>query len=262
MLHYPYIDPVLLRIGPLKIHWYGLMYLFGFLAAWLLALLRAQCDAFWDKQRVSDLIFYAALGVVVGGRLGYVLFYNFAEYSAHPLSVFRLWQGGMSFHGGLLGVIVALWWFARCHGQSLLSVADFVVPLVPIGLGLGRLGNFINGELWGRVSQVPWAMVFPSGGLLPRHPSQLYEFFLEGVLLFAILWFYSRRPRFPGAVSALFLILYGLFRIVAELAREPDPQLGYIAWGWLTMGQLLSLLMVLGGLLIWFFSRYKTKERA
>lgn len=251
MLTYPDIDPVALELGPLKIHWYGLMYLAGFAAAWWLANRRAAAPGSgWPREQVSDLIFYAALGVILGGRFGYVLFYNFDQFLADPLWLIRIWEGGMAFHGGLLGVIVALWWFARCHGKGFFQVADFTAPLVPIGLGLGRLGNFIGGELWGRATDVPWAMVFPGAGELPRHPSQLYQFALEGVLLFIILWWFSSRPRPAMSVSGLFLACYGSFRFIIEFFRQPDAHLGFIAFDWLTMGQLLSLPMVVLGIVM------------
>ena len=188
------------------------------------------------------------MGVIVGGRLGYVLFYDLPAYIANPLLILEVWKGGMSFHGGLLGVMLATLWFARRNGKSFFELMDFIAPLVPIGLGAGRIGNFINAELWGKVSDVPWAMVFPTGGPEPRHPSQLYQFALEGVALFTILWFYSRKPRPTMAVSGLFAVCYGIFRFIVEFVRVPDAQLGYLAWGWLTMGQVLCVPMVLAGL--------------
>ncbi len=257
MLTYPDIDPVALQLGPIKIHWYGIMYLVGFASAWWLARWRARrADSGWQEVEVGDLIFYAALGVVLGGRVGYILFYDFGSFLTNPLMIFKVWEGGMSFHGGLLGVIVAMALYARRTARGFFQVADFVAPLVPIGLGAGRLGNFINGELWGRVSEAPWAMVFPSGGPLPRHPSQLYEMLLEGGVLFVMLWFYSRQPRPTMAVSGLFLLGYGVFRFAVELVREPDAHLGYLAFGWLTMGQVLSTpLVVLGAVLMWLAYR-------
>ncbi|WP_421868663.1 prolipoprotein diacylglyceryl transferase [Motiliproteus sp.] len=251
MLTFPQIDPVALQLGPLKIHWYGLMYLGGFAAAWWLANRRAKRpDSGWTPAQVSDLIFYCALGVVLGGRFGYVLFYNLDRFLAEPLWLFAVWEGGMAFHGGLLGVMAAIWWFGRKYHKGFFQVGDFVAPLVPIGLGLGRLGNFIGGELWGRATDLPWGMVFPRADELARHPSQLYQFALEGVTLFCLLWWFSSRPRPAMAVSGLFLIGYGSFRFLVEFAREPDAHLGFIAFDWLTMGQLLSLPMVLAGVLL------------
>jgi phosphatidylglycerol:prolipoprotein diacylglycerol transferase len=249
---YPQIDPVLISLGPLQVHWYGVMYLLGFLGAWLLGIHRAkQPGSDWNKDQVGDLIFYGAVGVILGGRFGYVIFYNFGDFIQDPLWLLRIWEGGMSFHGGMLGVLTAFWLFARKTGKTYFQVADFIVPMVPIGLGTGRLGNFINGELWGRASDVPWAMVFPADPSgLARHPSQLYEFLLEGVVLFLMLWFYSARRPPAGAVTGLFGIGYGAFRIIVEFFREPDAHLGYLAFDWLTMGQLLSLPMVVAGILI------------
>jgi len=248
MLSAPIIDPIALQIGPLAIRWYGLMYLVGFAAAWWLGRRRAHREGSgWTVQQVDDLIFYGALGVILGGRIGYSLFYGFEGLLADPLSLLRIWEGGMSFHGGLLGVMTAAIWFGRRHGHGFFGVTDFIVPMVPIGLGAGRFGNFANGELWGRVSDVPWAMVFAYGGPLPRHPSQLYEALLEGVLLFAVLWWFSSRPRPLMAVSGAFLLGYGLLRSFVELFREPDAHLGFLAGDWLTMGMLLSLPMALAG---------------
>ncbi|MCF7980583.1 MAG: prolipoprotein diacylglyceryl transferase [Pseudomonadales bacterium] len=251
MLTYPNINPVALSLGPLKVHWYGLMYLIGFAAAWWLARLRSRrADSPLKETQISDLIFYGALGVVIGGRFGYVLFYHFDYFLAKPLWLFYVWEGGMSFHGGLLGVITALFIYSRKLGINVFALTDFIAPMVPIGLGAGRIGNFIGGELWGRVSDVPWAMVFPNAGNLPRHPSQLYQFALEGVVLFTILWWYSAKPRPRLQVSGLFLIGYGLSRFTAEFFRQPDAHLGFIAFGWLTMGQLLTLPMIGVGLFL------------
>ncbi len=249
MLTFPEIDPIIVQIGPLAVRWYGLMYLVGFAGAWWLMRRRAtRPDIGLTAQDVGDLVFYAALGVILGGRLGYVLFYGWERLLADPLFVFRIDQGGMSFHGGLLGVLGAFGWFAWRRGRHFFDVADFVAPMVPIGLGAGRLGNFINGELWGRVTDVPWGFVFPGAGALPRHPSQLYEAALEGLALFVLLWWFSARPRPRYAVSGLFLVGYGAARFAVEFVRQPDEHLGFLAFDWLTMGQLLTLPMILGGL--------------
>jgi phosphatidylglycerol:prolipoprotein diacylglycerol transferase len=255
---YPQIDPIAISIGPLAIHWYGLMYLFGFAFVWLLGRYRAPRFN-WQTSELEDLLFYGAIGVILGGRLGYALFYDLPTIIAHPLNLVKIWQGGMSFHGGLIGVLIAFWYFGRKTGKSFFEISDFIAPLVPIGLMLGRIGNFINGELWGKVSDVPWAMVFPSGGPLPRHPSQLYQAALEGLLLFIILWLYSAKPRPRAAVSGLFLLGYGAFRFIVEFVRVPDPQYGYLAFGWLTMGQILCLPMIIGGalLMLWAYKRSK-----
>jgi phosphatidylglycerol:prolipoprotein diacylglycerol transferase len=258
MLIAPEIDPVAIAIGPLRIHWYGLMYVLGFVGAWWLGTLRARRgDSGWSVDEVGDMIVTGAFGVVIGGRLGYVLFYKPVYFLQHPLETFFIWQGGMSFHGGLIGVVLAMMWFARKTQRPWLVVQDFLAPLVPVGLATGRLGNFLNQELWGRVTDMPWGMVFRTGGPLPRHPSQLYEFALEGVVMFALLLLYSRRPRPMGAITGLFGVLYGAFRIVVEFFREPDAHLGYLAFGWLTMGQVLSVpLVVLGAaMMVWAYRR-------
>ena len=254
MLTHPNFDPIAISLGPLAIRWYGLMYLAGFAAGWWLGLSRISRGlAPITRQQFDDLLFLAVLGVILGGRLGYVLFYKPAYYAAHPLEIFAIWQGGMSFHGGLLGVMLAMAFAARRHGVDWLRVMDFVAPLCPLGLAAGRMGNFINGELWGRVTDLPWGMVFRGAGDAPRHPSQLYQFALEGVALFVLLWWFSAKPRPRGQVSALFLAGYGAFRFVAELAREPDAFLGYLALG-LSMGQWLSVPMILGGALLFAWS--------
>ncbi len=248
MLQYPDFNPIAFTVGPVKVHWYGIMYLIGFAAAWVLAWYRGRKpNSGWATEQIGDLIFYAAIGVILGGRIGYMLFYDLPDFLANPLVIFKVWDGGMSFHGGMLGVTVALWLYSRKIKKSVWELTDFVAPFVPIGLAAGRLGNFINGELWGRVTTVPWAMVFPKAGPLPRHPSQIYEFLTEGVLLFITLFWFSAKPRPRFAVSALFLLGYGVFRFAMEFFRQPDPQLGFIAWGWLTMGQLLSLPMIVIG---------------
>lgn len=249
MLPYPSINPIAFSLGPIQVHWYGLMYAIGFIGAWIMASYRAnKPNSAWTKDQASDLIFYSALGVILGGRIGYMLFYDFADFLARPLSIFQIWQGGMSFHGGLMGVLLAIYLFSRKTGKRFFDITDFAAPLVPIGLGAGRIGNFINGELWGRVTSVPWAMTFPHAGQLPRHPSQLYEFFFEGILMFLFLWVYSAKKRPRMAVSGWFAFLYGIFRFILEFFRQPDTQLGFIAWDWLTMGQLLSLPLIIIGL--------------
>lgn len=256
MLSYPEIDPVALAIGPLKIHWYGMMYLIGFVGAWLLGNLRAKKIG-WTSNHIDDLIFYAALGVVVGGRAGYVLFYNFGPFIDNPLILFKVWQGGMSFHGGLLGVIAAMVMYAKKYKLDFFTVTDFVVPLVPIGLLAGRIGNFINGELWGKPTDFAFGMLVPGLGDMPRHPSQLYEALSEGLLLFIIVWIYSSKPRPSMAVSGLFLVGYGAFRFMVEFVRLPDAHLGYLAFNWLTMGQVLTLpMLMLGGFLM-----FKAKQK-
>jgi phosphatidylglycerol:prolipoprotein diacylglycerol transferase len=252
MLTHPQFDPIALSIGPLAIRWYGLMYLIAFVAFFLLGRMRLAQSQFaratgMAPRDLEDLLFFGALGVVIGGRLGYVLFYKPGYYLSHPLEVLAVWQGGMSFHGGMLGVIAAVWLNCRLRGRDFWRVIDFVAPLVPIGLAVGRLGNFINGELWGRASGLPWAMVFPQAGDgVARHPSQLYQFAGEGLLLFALMWWYSSRPRPRGAVSGLFLVGYAVLRFAAEFAREPDAFLGTLALG-LTMGQLLCVPMFVFG---------------
>ena len=257
MLVHPNFDPIAISVGPVVVRWYGLMYLLGFAAAWWLGLRRiAKGLAPLDRKQFDDLVFLAVLGVILGGRLGYVLFYKPGYYASHPLEIFAVWQGGMSFHGGLLGVMLAMGFVAWRHRVAYLGIMDFVAPLTPLGIAAGRLGNFINGELWGRATTVPWGMVFRNAGDLPRHPSQLYQFALEGVLLFAILWIFSARPRPVGAVSALFLIGYGTLRFAAEFFREPDDFLGLLALN-LSMGQWLSLPMIAAGLglLAWAWRR-------
>ncbi|MCW8908142.1 MAG: prolipoprotein diacylglyceryl transferase [Sedimenticola sp.] len=278
MLTYPEIDPVMISLGPVSIHWYGAMYLVGFVAGWWLGRVRAaRPGSGWSVQQVDDLLFYIALGVVLGGRLGYSLFYSFETLLQDPLSILRIWQGGMSFHGGLIGVLVAMLLFARRHRKGFFQATDFIAPLIPIGLGAGRIGNFINGELWGAPGSVPWAMQVPCDRFLalcleklqlpagtqmtpPLHPNQLYEAALEGVVLFLLLWLFSARPRPVMAVSGLFLFCYGLFRFAIEFVRMPDAHLGYIAFDWLTMGQLLTLPMLLAGALL-FGLAYRNPER-
>ena len=266
MLPYPQIDPVALAIGPLKIHRYGLMYLIGIGAAWLILSRRLnRFDPTWTKEKLSDLVFWVAMGVIVGGRLGYVLFYDLSAYIANPLLIFEVWKGGMAFHGGLIGVMLAVWGFGKRNGKSFFQIMDFIAPVVPIGLGAGRIGNFINAELWGKASDVPWAMIFPTDPQqLARHPSQLYQFALEGVALFLILWLYSRKPRPTMAVSGMFALFYGIFRFIVEFVRVPDAQLGYLAFGWVTMGQILCIPMIAGGLFLiwWAYHRDPAAQKA
>ena len=264
MLMYPHIDPVAVQIGPLAVHWYGLTYLAAFGLFLLLGMRRLRHEPFasvqgagaWSRKDVEDILFLGVMGVIIGGRLGYCLFYKPEYYLANPLDIFKVWQGGMSFHGGLLGVILAFSWFAWSRHKPWLQVADFVAPCVPPGLAAGRIGNFINGELWGRFADpsLPWAMVFPqSGSLMPRHPSQIYQFLMEGVLLFILLWVYARRQHKPGQVAAMFLLGYGVFRFIAEYFREPDDFLGLLDFG-LSMGQWLCIPMILGGIALWVWS--------
>lgn len=261
-LQFPVIDPIIFSIGPIALRWYGMMYLIGFVVAMFLANRAADKSAGeWTRDQVSDLLFYSFLGVILGGRIGYVLFYQWDYFLADPLYLFQIWQGGMSFHGGLLGVITAVYIFSRKANKSFLVVGDFVAPLVPVGLGMGRLGNFINAELWGRQTDVPWAMVFPTDALqLPRHPSQLYEFFLEGVVLFAILYVVTRKPRRLGLAAGTFLIGYGVFRSIVEFFREPDAHLG-LYFSFISKGQILSIPMILAGCLIIYLG-YLSQEKS
>jgi len=249
MLPYPEIDPVAIALGPLKVHWYGLAYLAGIGAGWWLALRR--CGHAWapiTREQVDDLVFYVALGVVLGGRVGYTILYGGQRLVEDPTWALRVWEGGMSFHGGFIGVLLAMYLFGRRYHVRFWPLMDFIAPLVPIGLGLGRLGNFIGQELWGRPTDVPWAMVFPDDPLqLARHPSQLYQFALEGVLLFAVLYWFSSRPRPTCAVSGLFSLGYGCVRFFAEFFREPDAHIGFEAFGWVTRGQILCLPMIAVG---------------
>jgi phosphatidylglycerol---prolipoprotein diacylglyceryl transferase len=249
MLVHPQYNPIAIEIGPIAVRWYGLMYLIAFALVWFTGRYRIRRNpgGVWSEKDLDDALFFGILGTILGGRLGYVLFYKFGDFLVAPWKVFYVWEGGMSFHGGLIGVVVAMLWFARSRRQHWLAITDFIAPLVPLGLGAGRLGNFINAELWGRPADVPWATVFPNVDNVPRHPSQLYEFALEGVVLFALLWWYSMKPRPRGAVSAAFLLGYGVFRFAIEYTREPDRFLGLLALG-LSMGQWLSIPMIIAGL--------------
>ena len=264
MLIYPEINPIALQLGPLAIHWYGLTYLAAFGLFFFLATLRLRHEPFasitgpgaWSRRDIEDILFLGVMGVVLGGRIGYCLFYKPGYYLSHPLEIFAVWQGGMSFHGGLLGVLLSQLWFAHSRQRPWLQVMDFIAPCVPTGLAAGRVGNFINGELWGRFSSpdLPWGMVFPkSGSMLPRHPSQVYQFLLEGLLLFVLLWLYARKPRKMGQVSGAFLVGYGVLRFVAEFFREPDDFLGILSLG-LSMGQWLCVPMVLAGVWLWVWA--------
>ncbi len=285
MIYLHQIDPIALSIGPVKLHWYGLMYLLGFLAAWWLGKRRIEAGRLpgVNANAFSDLLFYLMLGVVLGGRIGYILFYGFEGFLANPLSILKVWEGGMSFHGGLLGVMAAALWWSRRQRLHFFDTMDFVAPLVPLGLGFGRIGNFIGAELWGKYTHAGWGVIFPTDPALKgfsaaelqaqyaagaldqfaRHPSQLYQAFLEGLVMFLALWWFSRRPRPRYAVSGMFALLYGVFRFLVEFVRVPDEQLSYLAFGWLTMGQLLSLpLVVLGLYLLWRSHRSPTLQPA
>jgi phosphatidylglycerol:prolipoprotein diacylglycerol transferase len=272
-MHYPHIDPVIIGFGPVAIRWYGLAYLTGFVLAWWLGNRRARSSHNdWTPQQVSDVVFYGALGAVLGGRFGYVFFYGFEQFLDDPLWLLRIWDGGMSFHGGFLGVAVALAWFARATKRTFLQVCDFVVPLVPPGLGFGRLGNFANTELPGRMTDSAFGLIYPCNEAVraanplctgaweefARHPSPLYQAFTEGAVLFVIVWLYSQKPRPVGAVSGVFMIAYGSLRFATELFRQPDAHLGFIALDWLTMGQLLSIPMVLFGIVLLLVSSRKS----
>jgi len=253
MIQYPNIDPVIIKIGPLSMRWYGLMYIFGFVSSYLLTLyqLKKKPSLKIDKAAIDDLYFYLILGLIIGARLGYIIFYNLGFYIDNPLEVFVVWHGGMSFHGGLIGTFIAGYFVIKKWHLNFFTIADLIIPTCPIGIGFGRLGNFINAELLGKPSDVPWAMVFPQGGDVARHPSQLYEAFLEGLVLFVVLWVYKNYKKREGDVFAVFLILYGIFRIFCEYFREPDQQVGYIL-GMLTMGQILSSAMIFMGLFLKF----------
>lgn len=261
MLQYPIIDPVAIALGPVKVHWYGLMYLLAFLCAWGLSSLRTKKRVGWNADMLSDLIFYGALGVILGGRIGYVIFYEFGKFLSDPLWLFQVWTGGMSFHGGFLGVMVAMLLWCRKYQKSWFETLDFIAPCVPTGLMFGRIGNFIGGELYGREVQdptYPFGMIFPTDPFhLVRHPSQIYQALCEGLLLFIILWWFSAKPRPRFAVSAIFLSGYGCARFAMEFFREPDADQGFILLGWMTKGQLLSLPMILLGIWMLWYAYHK-----
>jgi phosphatidylglycerol:prolipoprotein diacylglycerol transferase len=270
-LAFPNIDPVIFSVGPLAVHWYGLGYVVGIMFAWWYGKKLLRNHRLWannqppmQPEALDDFVIWAALGVVLGGRIGYVLFYNFSYYLSNPLAIPAVWDGGMSFHGGILGTTIAMIWFARSRGIKVWSMFDVIAAGVPVGLGVVRVANFINSELWGRVSDVPWAFYFPNGGPEPRHPSQLYEAFLEGFVLFFVLlllvWV-GKKLKAPGFIAGTFVLGYGLSRIIVEFFREPDAQLGYLFGGWLTMGMILSLPMVLIGLwAMWRANRAAAKN--
>ena len=267
MLQYPDIDPVAFSLGPLTVHWYGITYLVAFMAGWWLAKYRAsRPGSGWNPDEIGDAVFYIVIGVIVGGKLGSLLFYQTDLLFSHPLQALNPFSEygfrGMSFHGGFLGVLVAFWLYARHTKRGFYQVADFFAPAFPIGLGAGRIGNFINGELYGRITDVPWGMVgFPGAGPEPRHPNQLYQFFCEGVILFVIVWVFSSKPRPARAVSGVFVITYAIYRFLIEFVRQPDADLGFIAFNWLTMGQLLSFPMMLFGLYL-LYTAYNSKQAA
>ncbi|HAK53170.1 MAG TPA: prolipoprotein diacylglyceryl transferase [Gammaproteobacteria bacterium] len=262
MWHYPELDPVALQLGPLAIHWYAISYIVGIvLAWWTIGIRNTRYNLGWSAEAISDLIGYGVFGVILGGRIGYMLFYGTDQLIDNPLSLFKLWQGGMSFHGGLLGVMVAVFLYAKKHDRKFFPIMDLIAPSVPLALGSGRIGNFINGELPGRVSELPWAVIYP-GDVIARHPSSLYQAAIEGLVLFVVLWFFAAKSRPPMAVAGMFLFAYGLLRGFTELFREPDTHIGFVAFGWITTGQLLSLPMLLCGLVILVISYRAVKQSA
>ncbi len=260
MLQYPQIDPVAIELGPLAIHWYGITYLFAFLAGWWLAKHRAaKPNSGWEPDEIGDIVFYIVLGVIIGGKLGSALFYQTEELLSNPIATLNPMNGGMSFHGGFIGVLVAFWLYGKSTNRSFFQVADFIAPAFPIGLGAGRVGNFINGELWGRVTDVPWGMVYPHVDNQVRHPNQIYQIIGEGIILFLLVWWFSSKPRPRMAVSGFFALCYGIYRFLVEFVREPDGHLGFIALDWLTMGQVLSVPMILIGAALLYFA-YKNHK--
>lgn len=273
MLQYPNIDPIILSIGPLSIRWYGLMYILGVIIAWFLGIHRIKKNYYshleLDNDKFLDLVLYITAGLLIGGRLGYMFFYKYQLIIYKPWEIFMIWQGGMSFHGGILGGMLGVYLFSRQYHKKFFELTDFIVPLVPPALFVGRIGNFINGELWGKVTDVPWAMVFPYAGNLPRHPSQLYEAFLEGIVLFILMWLYTNKNKRKNktmpptmAASGLFCILYSSFRILVEFYRVPDQHLGYLAFDWVTMGQILSMPMLIVGIFLFILAYYKKEKIA
>ena len=255
MLNFPNIDPVALSIGPIHIYWYAIMYLSGYgLASIFLKMRIKKYNLPWKKDQLENLTLFIGIGCILGGRVGYVLFYNLPFYSSNPLQIFQIWHGGMSYHGGMIGVLLAIFIYGKKYNRSFFSISDFIAPAIPIGLALGRIGNFLGAQLYGKTTSLPWGMIFPNAGPLPRHPSQIYEFLLEGVLLFIILASLSRKNRPPMYISGMFMVFYSIFRFISEFFREPDPQIGYLAWHWLTMGQVLSIPMFIIGLVLIFKS--------
>lgn len=262
MFVHPDINPVAFSLGPVAVHWYGIMYLLSFLVGWAVAAYRTRLPHIdWTSQEVGDYLFYVVLGVVIGGRLGFMAFYKPELVIANPLNIFKVWDGGMSYHGGMLGVFAVSWWYAHKTNRHFFDVTDFVAPFIPIGLFFGRIGNFINGELFGRVTHVPWAMIYPHVDNLPRHPSEFYEAGLEGIALFVLLWWFSAKPRPRMAVSGMFLLGYGCFRFFCEFFRQPDPYLGFVAFGWMTRGQELSAPMIAGGIVLLWLSYWLYKRK-
>jgi len=259
MIPYPNINPIIISLGKISIHWYGVMYIISFFIIWILSIFRiSQKNVFFiEKQEIIDILFYAAIGILIGGRLGYILFYSWQGFLNNPFIIYKIWLGGMSFHGGLIGTIVSFGIYSYKKKCRFIYLTDFFAPMAPIGIIGGRLGNFINGELWGKVTNLPIGMIFPKAGPLPRYPSQLIEMFLEGVILFIFLWIYSKKKRPTMTISLLFLIGYGIMRFIAEFFRQPDAQLGYIAFGWMTQGQLLCIPMILIGFFLFFYVDFR-----
>ncbi len=261
MLEFPQINPIALSLGPVNVHWYGLMYVIAFIVGWMLLRYRAsRSGSDWTHVEVNDIVSWVMLGAILGGRVGYVLFYDLAYYMQHPIEILYVWNGGMSFHGGLIGVLIVLFAWGIVYKRRFLETLDFIAPAIAPGLFFGRIGNFINAELWGKTTDVSWGMIFPNAGILPRHPTQLYEAGLEGIALFLIVWIFSAKERPEGAVSGLFALLYGTFRIFNEFFREPDAHLGYLYGDWFTMGMLLSLPLIIVGILLIVYSFFQKKS--